>query len=139
MISKRKRITQLLAALGEGYQLYRICHETERENFFIEYFKDHASLRCHGWASALGLPIDRIESILDNPFEWHIGPLAAGLIRKEDDMPSLQDLGFENEKELADMISSVDLTSNDKVTKFKSWQNDDGTKQGLQVLLEEMK
>lgn len=39
--------------------------------------------------------------------------------------------GFESEKEFHTMVASVDLSTSEKITAFKKWQNEDGTKEGL--------
>lgn len=44
--------------------------------------------------------------------------------------------GFESVSELHSMVAKVDLSSSDKIIKFKNWQHQDGTKAGLLKLLE---
>jgi hypothetical protein len=39
--------------------------------------------------------------------------------------------GFESLKEFHNLIANVDLTSPEKIAKFKKWQGTDGTKTGL--------
>lgn|GEM_PF-6276362 len=78
-MTKQEKITELLTALGKGHRLYHIFHNTEKEEFFIEYYRGTAALRCAGWGSACGLPIQRLTSILDNPYEWHVGELQEGI------------------------------------------------------------
>ena len=39
--------------------------------------------------------------------------------------------GFESLEEFNKLVSDVDLSSPDKVSKFKKWQNNDGSKDGL--------
>ena len=135
-MKKREKIAELLDALGKGHRLYRVHHSEETEELFIEYYKNSATLRCHGWASALGQPIDRIISILDDPHEWFPGPLMDKIEEKE---VTIQELGFENEEELATLIGSVNLTPHNAVVKFQKWQHNDGTKHGLQELINELK
>ena len=50
-------------------------------------------------------------------------------------MELLKDLvkkyGFESEREFHKLVSSVDLSSSQKIAAFKNWQNEDGTKEGI--------
>lgn len=46
------------------------------------------------------------------------------------------DLGFKDHHEMIKMINAVDLSSPEKVNRFKAWQNDDGKKPGLQEILD---
>lgn len=39
--------------------------------------------------------------------------------------------GFESLQEFNSMVSNVDISNPDKLSAFKSWQNDDGSKEGL--------
>lgn len=39
--------------------------------------------------------------------------------------------GFESLKEFNEMVANVDLSSMEKITAFKKWQEEDGTKEGL--------
>jgi len=43
-------------------------------------------------------------------------------------------LGFDNETEMHKMISDIDLSTPDKIQEFKKWQDQDGTKNGLDKL-----
>jgi len=43
----------------------------------------------------------------------------------------VKSMGFESLAEFNKMVSDVDLSSADKIKKFKEWQNLDGTKEGL--------
>lgn len=45
------------------------------------------------------------------------------------------DLGFRSEKEFFRMVAKVDLTSILKTRRFKKWQYEDGTKEGLKKIL----
>jgi hypothetical protein len=39
--------------------------------------------------------------------------------------------GFKNADELMKMVSSIDLSTPDKIKAYKDWQEKDGTKEGL--------
>jgi len=43
----------------------------------------------------------------------------------------LKELGFEDEQEFFKLVSSVDLSTQEKREAFKKWQEEDGTKEGL--------
>ena len=44
---------------------------------------------------------------------------------------TVEDLGFENEREFHHLVASVDISTPAKMGLFKHWQLDDGTKVGL--------
>lgn len=46
-----------------------------------------------------------------------------------------KELGFESSAEFNKMVADVDLSSAEKIAVFKSWQENDGTKSGLEALL----
>ena len=39
--------------------------------------------------------------------------------------------GFDSLKEFNKLVANVDLTSKEKIDKFKHWQGNDGSKEGL--------
>ena len=41
------------------------------------------------------------------------------------------ELGFESEKEFHQLVSTTDISTPEKYNAFKSWQYNDGTKEGL--------
>lgn len=43
----------------------------------------------------------------------------------------IKENGFESEKELHELVSSVDLSTPENLISFKKWQEEDGTKKGL--------
>ena len=43
----------------------------------------------------------------------------------------LQELGFSDEKDFLSLVSGVDITTTEKITAFKNWQDNDGSKSGL--------
>lgn len=43
--------------------------------------------------------------------------------------------GFTSPDEFFSMVAKVDLTSAEKLQQFKTWQNNDGTKAGLEKLI----
>ena len=45
--------------------------------------------------------------------------------------------GFESEQELHQMVAQVDISDIDSIKRFKDWQNNDGTKEGLQEIIDE--
>lgn len=48
----------------------------------------------------------------------------------------LKDLGFESEKEMSDLIARVDLNAPGAFEAFDDWRQNDGSKAGLEGLLE---
>lgn len=42
--------------------------------------------------------------------------------------------GFEDEKQFHSMVSNVDLSTQEKMIAFTDWQENDGTKEGLEKL-----
>ncbi len=44
--------------------------------------------------------------------------------------------GFESADEMFRLISSVDISNDEKMSAFKRWQSEDGTKDGLDKLME---
>lgn len=52
---------------------------------------------------------------------------------------SLKDYGFESEAEFTKMVCDVDLTQTITFMRFNYWKTTDGTKKGLQKVLEEQK
>jgi hypothetical protein len=42
--------------------------------------------------------------------------------------------GFENEEQFHSMVSNVDLSTQEKMVAFTDWQENDGTKEGLEKL-----
>ncbi len=53
----------------------------------------------------------------------------------------VKELGFKDEQEFHSLVARVDITEPMKLTAFKKWQTEDGTKQGIlkldKLLLEE--
>lgn len=49
------------------------------------------------------------------------------------------ELGFKDEREFHRMVASYDISSEERMEKFRSWQLNDGTRNGLQTLIEESK
>ena len=43
----------------------------------------------------------------------------------------VKEQGFNSLKEFNKMVSGIDLSTNDKLKKFKDWKENDGTKIGL--------
>lgn len=43
----------------------------------------------------------------------------------------VKELGFENEKEFHKLVASTDTATPEQYNKFKDWQFNDGTKEGL--------
>lgn len=43
-----------------------------------------------------------------------------------------KELGFESEREMFKMVSSVDLSNEETLLKFIAWKTNDGTKIGLE-------
>lgn len=48
----------------------------------------------------------------------------------------LKELGFEDQKEMNRLVSSVDLSTEENVDRFNNWKMTDGTKSGLLILIE---
>ncbi len=69
-----EKLKKLVSALIDGKQLYRIHHndETCKEYFWIETYKDQSYFRVHGWTSAIGKPLDRLEDVFQNPDNWNV-------------------------------------------------------------------
>ena len=54
------------------------------------------------------------------------------MVRKEDNMEAfVKSLGFESQREFNKLVSSVDLSSSQKMTAFWKWKEDDGSKEGI--------
>lgn len=45
------------------------------------------------------------------------------------------EMGFENVREMMHLVASVNLSKPDRLAAFKQWQDNDGTKAGLLILL----
>jgi len=43
--------------------------------------------------------------------------------------------GFKDYQELSEMVDRVDISTPEKLTIFENWKTDDGTKEGLLVIL----
>jgi len=52
------------------------------------------------------------------------------------DNPVITMMGFTSEKELSEMICAVDLTDEMTFHRFEVWKRDDGTRDGLQKVLD---
>lgn len=48
----------------------------------------------------------------------------------------VKSLGFDSLDEFNQMICEIDLSTPEKLSNFKLWQENDGTKEGLLLLLE---
>lgn len=51
----------------------------------------------------------------------------------------VKELGFEDEKEFHKLVASTDTSTQEKYNKFKDWQYNDGSKEGLLNLRRESK
>ena len=47
-----------------------------------------------------------------------------------------QSLGFSDAKEFSQMVSDVDMSTDEKISAFKKWQDEDGTKEGILMLMD---
>ena len=50
-----------------------------------------------------------------------------------------KDNGFNSENDFHTLVTSIDLTSDDNVYRFKDWQDNDGSKTGLLKIIEKNK
>jgi len=46
----------------------------------------------------------------------------------------VQALGFDNADQFSIMVANVDISTPDKLAGFKNWQENDGTKDGIEKL-----
>jgi hypothetical protein len=50
---------------------------------------------------------------------------------------TLRSLGFEDEREFYRLVASINLVTTEAVMDFENWQDNDGTKRGLVMLIDE--
>lgn len=51
------------------------------------------------------------------------------------DESKLKELGFESAAELHRLVAQVDISTEERKQKFKRWQDEDGSKLGLEALM----
>lgn len=126
--------------MGKKHHIARVSYVVVQDNVQLsnrekEEAYQHATFISHCFnKAALGdCHILKKVAILQSADNQELSLLAAQVGDKEED--SMESLalshGFESEAEMYRLISSADITTAVKLSRFTQWQLEDGTKEGL--------
>jgi hypothetical protein len=111
------------------YVIHQLELEIGRSNRIMEAWRNHSTDTVMNTERVIKWWMDIIEI-----YEYAL------TIVKERDI-SLEEIvkenGFESEKEFNKLVASVDISTYEKVVRFKKWQHEDATKEGLLKIIEE--